>query len=777
MALTAANYAKDTRDISFPISGIDVACMNIFRPIVVSKNRDEVTEKLRLSVVGNLETGEFRCRFGSYQPENGKTEWKADCMVAYTNADVWLKSWDKLTYLIRGRIDSLEAGVSKATTHKLFQPMVYRLFKSCVDYDMKYQAMKEVLMKSIELEASATLNLYSGSEGGKFFCSPFWIDAIVHLAGFVMNTNETTDNRDVVWISGGWGSMQFAEPINSNSPYIVYVKMIPVEQDTVLGDVYVMQDDKIVAKIGDLNFHRLPRAILDRLFRVSSPPSDRQREAPKRVPDSGTVKPLEWSDRPKAELNSEAPNWVSDKVLQCIADEVNVSIDELLQIDEFEKAGVDSLMSLQILSKISTTLDIDLDPDIFQSLTTVQKLRAHLADLYLDCPDSEIDSSSTGGGSPSLPVTPYSHDDRLLNDDRWVALLVSTISEELGVDVEELERHAEDLSALGLDSLMGFTVISSLEEKFGIEIETSDLPEKVTLSSLKSLVGKRQSTFATPGTHELDCQQKRENSKIPLSVILRGNPASAARLAFFFPDGSGSAGVYQGVRMTSSDLCLVSLNSPFLKQPEQYTCTIDALVRIWVTEIRSRQARGPYYLIGYSAGAYYAFEAAKQLMEEGETISRLVLIDSPCRTRYGAMPTSVLDYLQDKSFASHCQSREQNSLDSSPTHQDLVRRHFTATIRTVREYSPEPISYGPPTTLIWASDGVAKDMNSCPNFKADSGEAELFIQWLFYRQAGKHDADGWELLIRNSRIHTEVVRGNHFSITKPGNVRPKFIIK
>jgi len=54
---------------------------------------------------------------------------------------------------------------------------------------------------------------------------------------------------------------------------------------------------------------------------------------------------------------------------------------------------------------------------------------------------------------------------------------------------------------------------------------------------------------------------------------------------------------------------------------------IERLAALHVRSIRSVQNRGPYLLCGYSFGAIVAFEAARQLIESGETVSSLMIID------------------------------------------------------------------------------------------------------------------------------------------------------
>ena len=48
----------------------------------------------------------------------------------------------------------------------------------------------------------------------------------------------------------------------------------------------------------------------------------------------------------------------------------------------------------------------------------------------------------------------------------------------------------------------------------------------------------------------------------------------------------------------------------------------------YLAAIRSVQPHGPYRLVGYSAGGLIAYAMAEQLIEEGETLAFLGLIDA-----------------------------------------------------------------------------------------------------------------------------------------------------
>ncbi len=56
--------------------------------------------------------------------------------------------------------------------------------------------------------------------------------------------------------------------------------------------------------------------------------------------------------------------------------------------------------------------------------------------------------------------------------------------------------------------------------------------------------------------------------------------------------------------------------------------TLDAMIESYMAAIRSVQPSGPYALIGHSFGGLVAFEITRQLEAAGETVERLVMIDT-----------------------------------------------------------------------------------------------------------------------------------------------------
>lgn len=64
------------------------------------------------------------------------------------------------------------------------------------------------------------------------------------------------------------------------------------------------------------------------------------------------------------------------------------------------------------------------------------------------------------------------------------------------------------------------------------------------------------------------------------------------------------------------------------ESPNRAHCRFEDMARQYVREVREFQPRGPYLLLGECDGAELAYEMAQQLLELGENVSMLALVDS-----------------------------------------------------------------------------------------------------------------------------------------------------
>ena len=263
-----------------------------------------------------------------------------------------------------------------------------------------------------------------------------------------------------------------------------------------------------------------------------------------------------------------------------------------------------------------------------------------------------------------------------------------------------------------------------------------------------------------------DSEQETElkQSRIPVpaasSVILQGSTKAAQTTLFLFPDGAGSATSYSGIPQVDGQTAVIGLNSPYYRNPAAFKCTVDDLIESYITELRRRQRQGPYHLGGWSAGGILAYRAAQSLIQVGETVQNLILIDSP-------VPTKGLDRLP-QHFYDFCNKvhlfgqRKPTGAAAAPP--EWLVPHFNATIDTLHDYHAVPLPNGkaPKTSLIWACDSVmnGKNIPKMPPHPDDTEGMKFLTE-----PRTDFSGCGWEKLVPGveMRVH-KAVGANHFSM-------------
>lgn len=135
--------------------------------------------------------------------------------------------------------------------------------------------------------------------------------------------------------------------------------------------------------------------------------------------------------------------------------------------------------------------------------------------------------------------------------------------------------------------------------------------------------------------------------------------------------------------------------------------TVEDMAAYEVEQIRGFQPGGPYYIAGFCAGGAIAFESARQLVQAGEEVARVVLFGSPFPSVYrnGRMATQLrsvgrrvrrhapaltagsvsdrLEYVRDR-----VRARESAADERRDPALDNRRRIENATLAAVKRYEP-----------------------------------------------------------------------------------------
>ncbi|KAK7709557.1 putative secondary metabolism biosynthetic enzyme [Diaporthe eres] len=371
--------------------------------------------------------------------------------------------------------------------------------------------------------------------------------------------------------------------------------------------------------------------------------------------------------------------------------------------------------------------------------------------------------------------------------------VLELIAAELEVEPQELYNDHTEFEELGLDRNLASFTVRKIKQKAGIQLSEGVFDDCPDVGLFKTHLVQEARRLATPAVSEPQAPppaQKpgttsngdKTKPPAPLSVLIRGRRTSPDNAnLFLLPDGSGSAMCYARIPPLSQAHNLWALNSPFLGRGRSVEgFTIQALASTWTEEILSIQPPGrgrAYALGGWSAGGYYAFEVARQLRARGLVVDRLVLIDSPSRTRFEAMPLAVVEYLSRHSLMG------QGGEQAKPAPAWLVD-HFAATLEAVEAYVPDAM--GPPPEsnsaacggsgggdggqatlprvfIIWAEDALLS-----PEEARRTGlDLKIHVSRFLLESRSEEDygPGGWESLFPpGTPISVATMPGHHFNI-------------
>jgi thioesterase domain-containing protein len=184
--------------------------------------------------------------------------------------------------------------------------------------------------------------------------------------------------------------------------------------------------------------------------------------------------------------------------------------------------------------------------------------------------------------------------------------LAALWSELLGI--ERVGRH-DDFFALGGHSLLAIRLISEIDQAFVVRLPVGAVFLRPTLSELAEAVG--------------DSRLAEEAAAL---VPLR--PEGQDPPLFLLPGAIGSVLYLQPLAEALGEgRPVLALPTPGLDgRPTLESMT--ELAAHHLRTLRRRQPRGPYFLAGHSSGGRVAFAMAQQLERQGETVARLVILDT-----------------------------------------------------------------------------------------------------------------------------------------------------
>lgn len=731
IALTAAKYVHSKVDkTEGSLKHLQITNLELHHPVVASGDPKQI---LQISAKRETKTG-HQVKITFHLQDGSATQEIGGCQVNTYTSQEWANDWSKTSFFVKSRMDSLVESVKAGRGDHLRRSVIYKLFASLVNYDPKYQAIEEMFWDEQSNDAVANVSLKPYNGHGQFECLPYWTDPLVHLAGFVLNVNLTSASDDV-WLSGGVARMQLHEELSAETRYVSYVRShAPDEHGVSLSDVYVFSEKGLVG-FCSLVFQKMPRIVLHRLLhkhdlrgpaKVSA--STHAVSAPEIGKEVTDNRQSPATAPPQASIAVE--NNVADRLITIIAEETGVDLHDMVPTADFASMGVDSLMGITIIDRVQKELDVQLEASFFQeNLTVADAQRA----LGYDDADSESDQAANAGSeddSPSGGWTPISPPES---------------------DIEEI-----------------LVTPNKLSEAIQIATEAPLMPpaEVVTSPAVVEI---------TPPTTPPPTEYK---SNV---VLIHGRKKSNKTPLFLITDGAGSATAYIHLPRFASGMPLYAVESPFVRCPLEYNFSVEETAKMYIAAIKKIQPEGPYMLGGWSAGGAHAFEVSRQLLEAGDKIKRLVIIDMKIPKPMPEGLEVTMDFL-DKVGLTTGINRAGPALAGMS---ERLKQHLASTIKSLMFYTAremDPSRRPEKSYIIWAEYGLAeiigdaafKDVAEMMGLKEDVDgnpmEDDTGLASWFYSRRDNFGPNGWDKLLGN--VVCRSMKADHFSMVTPPAVSP-----
>lgn len=785
MAYTAVAYLEtEGRKISrASLATYELASLSMINPLVLRKNMtiDELP-RVSLEVALDESTNAVSVRFLSRAAAAASLVEHGSCVIRLDQPDgPCTQAWSRLQPLVQARVRTLEASSRPRQVHAMDRQLFYKLFSEIVDYAVPYHAVEEAIVAANFRDAAFVFQLPSTKDLGTFTCSPFAVDAAIHVAGFLLNADVRKPKNDI-HIANHIGSLRVLGDLSSHGPWRAYatVREQDAKAGTSLCDVYVTDgQDKLVALCTDICFKKLDRDFFSLLLgsagalaqKPRATASSKRAQQPIRAAESSDISTAASSITSSPSLSSQSePDDLAAELLSVVAARSGISMADLNKATDttFTDFGVDSQMSIQILADFQKVTTVELPAAFFTNFPTPAAVKKELGIQQLeDFKDLEPTPKRTPSASPKHRSRKQSPAPQ-----RPSKQLFWIVAEALGLEASAF-TPSTTFESLGMDSMLSIKTLSVFQQETQIELPAAfftehqtvaaaqkelDGPLKEPTRSLSPVKKSLVTVIPTAKTMSLSPRQQNIENAVSRSVLIQGQSRSRAAPLFMTTDGSGTVESYIHLRALPEGRRIYALESPFLKDPNTFDLSIEEMASIFVRTIRRIQPHGPYLIGGWSAGSIYAYEVAHRLAREGETTLALVVIDMRAPS---LIPTAIVtpDFV-DKLGTFEGINRARDLAEDLSVKE---KAHLMATCRALSRYDAP--AFAPDrrphhSVVVWARLGLDQQEDAPvaamlrpgldigkPLNQMELSEFERYFNSWFYGRREQFGTNGWETLL------------------------------
>ena len=793
MALTAAKHCwqKKAKTPEEPIPSMAVQNLEITNPIIAFEEiRGHAIQVTATMNMGSKNASDVQVNFTSNA--NGDTLQNASCKVVFGKS-----ARDSLSdvHLIKSRVEVL-TNSGRRGVDRLPKSVVYKLFAELVRYGPEYKGMQEVFTDTEVGDSVARVRLTDNT--GSFMWNPFWLDTMVHISGFVLNGDPDTAD-DAAFVATGFENIELLSEVSKDKEYLSYTHMRPQSArkgSNFVGDVLVFDGDELVAICLGIKFIQSKRATLKAVFDKSTPKANatgkskpsKPRPAPivptAQAPTDIVVQVIPDYDGPDGNFSSsesEASYEPTDEfstsytpgtsqedltegmdddvvsgVLNVIAKETGVGVDELEDSKALRDLGVDSMMIISLVGEIKKETGLELAATFLNSCETIGDVRTNLAELTgskpkaakpaskpkSSKPKSESKSSKKSSSKKAEPA-PAAPAKAKSTSTSVSQAVMQIIAEETGTPASDLTDE-QALDSIGVDSIMVITIVDRVKKMIDVEVPATIFRQHATIGAIREAIEDTMGTD-TVSVEEADGDITRKKagqnlnqvtspthlshanmmaaprspaiSLVPTAraILIQGKPGTSSTPVFCLPDGSGSAASYIYIPQFSSQSLVYALESPYSRTPADFQCSIEEMAASLIAGIRAVQPNGPYILAGWSAGGVFAYEVARLLLEAGQRITGFIVIDTRAPEVLAIPEDAPLDIV--RAWVADLMRGSGFTEAFTPQtkvggHSELVAEHISQTAAAMALYQALPMKphLRPDRCFVlWADRGIIDD--------------------------------------------------------------------
>lgn len=736
-------------------------------------------------------------RFLTSKEESSVIEY-GSCIIRLSQSDtLHMQSWSRMQPLVKARVQSLHNAARPKEVHVMDRRLFYKIFSDIVDYSADYHAVEEATVAADFHDACFTLSSTPTRQFGNFACNPVAIDAMVHVAGFLLNADVKKPKNDV-HIANHIGSLRVLGDLSSTQPYMAYatIRHQDAKAGTSLCDVYLTdQEDQLVAICSDICFKKLDRdffALLTGSNRAQQskprPVTGAKRDwqvPPNRATESmsstGTSTPTSSLSTSQTSVSSTVN--LAAELLEVVAARSGVSIAELKGLAgtdaTFSEMGVDSQMSIAILADFQKVTGMELPAAFFTNFPTPAAVEKELGSSR---PVADLSDHADEQTVPQERPKDWLQDSKSKTGPVLSQQLFALVTDALGLEACDL-TPSTTFESIGMDSMLAIKITAAFQQQTAIELPAAFFTDHRTVAAAQAALDAPLEAQVPPpkeppmsqspvpsaaNTHTTvsSSRQQKIDSAVSRAVLIQGQARSTDTPLFFTTDGSGTVESYIHLKPLPSGRRIYALESPFLDCPETFDLSIQEMATIFLRTIRRIQPRGPYLIGGWSAGSMYAYEVAHRLTMQGETISSLIILDMRAPS---LIPTTIVT----EDFVDKLGTFEGiNRARDLP--EDLTvkeRTHLLATCRALSRYDAPifPVDRQPQhIAVVWARLGLDNRDDAPIAAMGRPGEdigkhlkemnlqdfERYFNSW-FYGKRLQFGTNGWEAFLGDHiSVHT-----------------------